>query len=669
MRTLLTIFLIGSSLFKLTAQDTLFLAGEMRNYKDSLVFRWNCKQATDYLEMSKSNIIIEMKNKDDGIWQNLTTLGQVNINSFSQSDNTIDKSKLLAAAALQQMRQLMDNLVDDPASAIQKNQDLNFLWMNLSLASDLDPSTANKCHLRHAIHINNIEETKIYRLYVSTKNFVSDTLYFVPGTEIFTPQHIDAPEAYEKENEVELLWTADKTYSAYFIERAGIDGVFSQLNNAPIVIPSQMKTKLYYKDSVSNYKAYTYRLYAIDMFGERSLYSESLKAMGRDRTPPSLPVGLKINETSDKQLIISWNTIPDNEGSKGLALGIRHNEGMSYQPLVKQLLPLNITKYKIPIDTTNTDYYIILQVFDTANNSSSTEAFYQLNDNTAPNAPSGLIAQCNKNGVVTLRWNQNKERDLQGYLIYTSSHIKAEFSGIVNVPIIDTVFQDTISLRLLNKDVYYKVVAVDFRLNRSKNSETVKIVRPDTIPPVTPIFISYQTKDTSIDLHLVPSSSDDVKQNYLVRIMAGSKQTTTIKLNPEDTFYKDMGLRENSTYTYFMYAEDWSGNISPKSVVLELKTLKNYYKPAVKLFTVVYDSTNRSVSITWQYDMRQVKRVWIYKGPTPGEMSKMPDQVKEGANSFTDKRTKQGEWYYAIKLYFLDGTETLLSIPLGVKID
>jgi len=668
MRILLSILLCLFFMKGISAQDTIFIKGAIRQYDDSIVFRWNTTDGSQYLELSRSILKLEIKTSGSNSWIGIADMQPANPDAFASIGQHIHEQTIIAAAALKQMRTQMDNAVDDPASAIQKKQDIDFFWMNLSLAADLHPYTANKCNLRYAITKSKDLQDAVFRLYVQTNTYISDTLYLVPGSDMFRAGEIGKLEAYEKENEIELKWNSDPKYSAYFVEKSELNGRFKRINRAPIIIPATNNIQLYYKDSVTNYQAHSYRIYAVDMFGDPSLPSSVLKAMGRDRTPPSIPSGLKITETSDKQLILSWDAIASNEGSKGLAIGMRHMEGHAYKPLEKQLLPLNTNRYTTPIIESESDYYFILQVFDTANNSSSVEAFYQLNDNTAPNAPTGLTAQSDKKGIVTIKWKSNKEKDLQGYLIYTSTHLKSEFSGIVNVPISDTFFMDTLSLKLLNKDVYYRVVAVDHRLNRSQNSESVKVLRPDTLAPVSPVFVSFQSKDTSIQLRLITSSSDDVKQNYLVRQQKGSKQSTIIHIQAGDTLYLDKGLKENTTYTYYMYAEDWSGNLSPKSEILELTTLKNYYKPAVKLFTVEYDSLRKQVDITWQYDMSQVRKIWIYKGPSPGEMSKIPEQVKERANTFSDKRVKTGEWYYAIKLYFNDGTETWMSIPLGVII-
>ncbi|MCC6818194.1 MAG: hypothetical protein IT245_04840 [Bacteroidia bacterium] len=669
MRSYFSILLLFLFSNQLLAQDTVYLAGDMRNYEDSFVFRWNTKRAIDFLALSHSNLVFEIKSQNNANWQNLTTFNAINPDAWANSKSEVDNPTILAAAAIKQMRLLMDNPIDDPATAIQREQDLNFLWMNLSLAADISPSAANKCHLRFSLKKSDATIGAMFRLYLKTDKYISDTFYFLPGDAIYKQISIDAPTITEKENEVELMWLPDKKFSGYYIERAEANGEFKQLNRAALVIPNQEQTQLFFKDSVENYREYLYRIYALDMFGDKTQYSITVKAMGRDKTPPSIPSGLKIRETLEGKLIITWDEINANEGSKGLALGLRHQEGMPYLPIENQLLPLNTRSYTISIDPLETDYYILLQVFDTAANSSSSEAFYQINDNTPPEAPKGLTALVDKKGVVTLKWNQNKEKDLQGYMIYTSSHLKSEFSGVVNVAQVDTFFLDTLSLKMLNKDVYYRVVAVDYRLNRSPNSETVKVLRPDTLPPVSPNFKSFLVKDTFIMLRLNTSSSDDVKQNYLCRIQNGSNKKSIIKLNSNDTIYRDFGLEENTEYSYYMYAEDFSGNISQKSEFLQLKTLKNYYKPAVKLFTVSYDTIAKKVDIIWQYDMSTVRKVLIYKGPTPSELSKMPDQVEKDSNSFSDTHLKKGEWYYAIKLYLKDGSETLISIPLGVIIN
>ncbi|MBU6324545.1 MAG: hypothetical protein KJS92_03580, partial [Bacteroidetes bacterium] len=274
----------------------------------------------------------------------------------------------------------------------------------------------------------------------------------------------------------------------------------------------------------------------------------------------------------------------------------------------------------------------------------------------------------NDSGIVTLRWKSNKESDLQGYLIYFSNSPKAEFSGLVNTPMEDTLFFDTLSLRMLNRDVYYGIEAVDHRMNRSGMTAMVKVLRPDTLPPVEPVFRSYQVGDSFIRLVWFPSSSIDVTNQLLTRQNSATGEIITLKFKPTDSSYTDDALEAGQLYKYNLFALDESNNRSPIGTTLELKTYRNTFLNPVKGFNAVYDSLSRVVIIRWEIPELPAKKTIIYKGSSPETVSATPIPVKEDEHEAFDLRPKTGTTYYSVKIIFENGTQTLLSKPIGVTV-
>ncbi len=666
MRYTLAIALFYLSLLSVGAQDTIFLKGNARRYNDKIVLRWNTTTLSGFLNYQNSDIVIEQQ--VDNQWQQLSALKP---NAVVEPSNKKGKEQLMATMYLsEQLKKMHSTSSVDPLVQMQQADDMKALWMTLSLNADIDTNSANFARLRYSIDIkNNKRLDLVYRVYVKTNNAISDTIYFIPSKATYALN--DKPQLLteEKEQAIELKWTANRLYSSYVVERSGANGQFVKINKAPLVIPSEIgeNGSLYYKDSVENYTKYQYRIYGIDMFGDASQYSEVVVAMGRDKTPP-LPVsGLTITETNNQQLLVKWDGYKSANDVKGIVVALKNKSEESYIPLNQKILPWSTNNYSIPIETNQTDYYVMVEAFDSVGNGSTSEIFYQLNDNTAPVKPVGLKAVVNAKGIVTLKWKSNNERDLNGYLVYRSSSEKSEFGGIVNVPMHDTFLFDTLSLKLLNREVFYRVVAVDHRLNHSENSETIKVMRPDTLPPVAPLLVTYVVKLDHVKLKFFNSTSLDVTQHILYKFKEGDKQYSKLILNASDTEYIDKDIIENTNYTYYLQAVDESGNISPRSEVVQIRTLKNYFKPAVKVFSALYDSATSSVKIAWDYNMHNVSKVVIYRGTTPSDMSKIPNKIPVTNHSFTDQHPLAGESYYAIKLYFADGTETLVSIPLGVK--
>lgn len=649
--------------------DTIFLAGQSRCYGDSVVLRWNAADASSFTGLLRGSVMIEKMSKGGDSWLKMGSQGAVPVEKWSGAEK--NQQLLLAAASVQQILKLTSTPTNDLEEAMQREEDLKFLWMNASLAADLNPRVANLCNLRFTDKNPGKEFPMTYRVYSNSPGFISDTIYFTLSGVLHTKDSLNKPMAIEKERLVEIRWSADKKYSGYYIEKSPKGkNSFLQLNRAPLIIPGNQGENplLFFNDSVPNYQPVEYRIYGMDMFGDRTHFSPLLTAQGRDKTPPPPLTGFKVKENPDKTISLTWDKPEPLNGEKGIAIGYKHiNEGF-YAPAEKKLLPLTQTSYTFKTLPDQSDYFFALQIFDTAGNSSISEAFYQMIDNVPPAKPTGLKAVVDKKGIVKITWNWNKEPDLDGYLIYFSNSPKTEFSGIINRPYYDTVFYDTLSLKMLNREVFYQIRAADKRFNLSERSEIVKVLRPDTLPPVSPVIKNYFVTDSTIQLSWIPSSSIDVVAHRLHRKHVKSGKISITPLKVTDTVFIDRNLISEDKYEYYLTAEDDSKNVSPPSNTVSLNTYKNYYKPAVSILHVQYDSLKRQVIFEWNYNMKNVKKVVIFKGPAIDQLSRMPDALPGHSLSFTDNIIKKGLVFYAVKLYFSDGTETRLSVPVGVLI-
>lgn len=649
-------------------KDTIFLKGDGRRYADSIVLRWNTTDANSFYKLYAHAITIQRKTENTADFETISTPVSVAPEKWGINQKTTNQSLLLAAGSMYNLPALFNAIYIDVNKQIEQNEMANFYWANISLSADLNPEVASYCNLRYCDKTAPKNQEVFYRIFVNSNDFVSDTLYFIVPEQAYIFEKTAIEEAKENEQNVTIIWQASKKYSAYYVEKSLTQtGKFDNINKVPIVVPvNQGETpQLQWKDSVANYKSYYYRIYGVDMFGNHSLPSEPILAQGRDRTPPAMPKGVKIIELKNSELRISWNNVGTKEGIRGCALGLKHENEETYKPITKLMAPTE-TSFIYKINPNQTDYYFIVQFFDTAGNSSITPAFYQLVDSTPPAKPTGFKAIVDKKGVVTLSWNWNTESDLDGYLIYFANSLKAEKSGIVNRPLLDTLFYDTLSLGMLNKDVYYQIQAVDKRFNRSAYSEVIKVQRPDTLPPVAPIIKNYKITDSSITLVWVPSSSVDVQNHQLNRKHIKTGITKTIQVKA-DTLYVDKDINNNELYTYYFSAIDDSKNVSPSSNEVSLQTFKNYYKDEVKLFTALYDSTKNEVQLYWTYPIKNMKKIDIYKGISMNAVSIAPIEINVNQNWVIDVKVKPNTlYYYAIKIYLNDGTQTKLSVPIGL---
>ena len=87
--------------------------------------------------------------------------------------------------------------------------------------------------------------------------------------------------------------------------------------------------------------------------------------------------------------------------------------------------------------------------------------------NTPPAAPVGLKGRIEKTGLVYLSWDANKEDDVKGYKVYFANAADHVFTQITTEPDSLNNFVDSITLKTLTKDIWYKIAAVDYNNNHS----------------------------------------------------------------------------------------------------------------------------------------------------------------------------------------------------------
>jgi hypothetical protein len=652
--------------------NIVYLIGKGRHCGDSVVLRWNAEDVFSFGQLINSTVHIERKTEADINFIPIAKQSAVPVQNWSINQETKNQLLLLAAASLQQLSNTAKEEPKELSSQLELMENRNFFWVNTSLAADLNPNIASLCNLRFVDHKASQYKDVQYKIYIESNSFISDTLFiFLEGGKEMYRNDQCTLSAAEGESSIRFDWVADKSYSAYYIQKSSNNGAsYQTLNSSPLVIPANQGDKpiLFWTDSTQNYQANNYRVIAIDLFGDTAMVSKPVKAMGRDKTAPPMVTGFKVKETSGV-LNLTWDAVDALSGEKGIAIGVKNSSEARYEPLHKTLLPSKTRSFEYKPSTQEKDYYFILQLFDTAGNSSKTEVYCQLEDNVPPAKPIKLRATVDTNGVVCVRWNKNLEKDLNGYLIYFSNSETSEFSGIVNTPYPDTVFYDTLSLRMLNREVFYRIVAADNRFNLSASSDIVKVLRPDTLKPVSPLIRDYQISDSCIRLYWLPSSSADVVSHVLLKVDIQNKTQTNIQLKLSDTLFIDKKILGGKQYAYSVRAVDESGNVSPSSMTVVLKTYKNIYLPALKVFVVLYDSVNNTVKLQWQLPEgdKDVLKTVIYKGKVKDSIMPMPSDLKKGNLVFYDKSVDRGMvYFYSIKVYFVDGSQTLITSPIGV---
>lgn len=548
--------------------------------------------------------------------------------------------------------------------------------------ADLDPEVANGLALRLVDKDIERDEQYLYAVIPYDLSFMDTGFVFVDTRFLTETPKAPELEKNEMENLIELRWNVENiapAFTAYWIERSEDGRNWTRLNNTAYTQatqnPNQEPDKYFYFSDTTitqNYVPYKYRLVGITPFGELSEPSKIIEAMGRDKSAPSAPVITSIKDVNGK-IEFEWTIDNPPADLKGFLIGKSSAIGGQYEQLLSTPLSPSIRKFvDSNPDPIGENYYVVFAV-DTANNvSASMPAYGFLSDSIPPSKPIGLRGMIDTTGIVTLHWTLGKDPDITGYRVYFANAADHEFSNLTPYPIQDTIFIDTLNLNTLTKEINYQIAAVDRNFNHSEKSEILKLIKPDIVPPTTPLISKYFVTDTAVILNVIPSSSDDVAQHILYR--KGDKQNEWSKikefLSVNELKYQvvDNQVIGPNYYQYSVQAIDSAGNKSELSSSVGVRVYKNTQDIQIDGLTAQYNQQSKSVNIRWNKPKAEVSYYVIYRKVNQNKYENFAS-VDANKNSFEDREIiLYGEYQYGIKAIYKNGESKIsLSSPVIIS--
>jgi len=249
-----------------------------------------------------------------------------------------------------------------------------------------------------------------------------------------------------------------------------------------------------------------------------------------------------------------------------------------------------------------------------------------------------------------------------GYRLYRSNSLKEEFSRINAATISDTVFTDSLSLRSLNNEIFYKLVAIDKNFNPSAFSNVITVVKPDTIIPASPLIESAEIKGNYIHLVLIPSPSTDVANYLLTRISDNDTLERSIQKITDDTkLFTDSLVQAPRTYLYNLFAIDQAGNRSSALRPVEVRFIGGFNMRRMNAIKIIENKNENRILIKWTDKKKEYKKIMVYRKVNEGAMVQY--QFVEGSETtFTDSDVMPGNTYsYKLRAIYHDGSYSLFS--------
>jgi len=430
--------------------------------------------------------------------------------------------------------------------------------------------------------------------------------------------------AVPDDRKVLLSWdyeTFKRIYTSFMVEKSS-DGInYKPISNTGLVNLNDKdenpSKNMYFVDTLSvNDKVYHYRLYGITSFGEKGEVTKPITASGVDAvvTPARLVDYAIINSN---EVNLEWDYPKESEGFiQGFEINLANNDRGPYK-VVSKIIPPSERKLKYKEELYPSNYFTISVVGKNNQRLTSQSMLVQPVDSIPPAKPIGLEGVIDSLGTVRLKWKPNTEKDLRGYRILRANTEGEEFVDIYHQSYSGTEYKDSVSLKMTNSKVYYRIAAEDMRYNISDPSDILILDKPDKIPPAAPIFKDYDNKDGKVHLKWIRSYSEDVVSHSLRRREKGQEKWVEIKqINDTIEEFTDDRIENKKTYQYAILAKDKSNLWSSLDHSVITVSVLNFTPVKVITFSQgTADRENRKIVLSWDYvkNKGKVLGLSIYK--------------------------------------------------------
>lgn len=508
-------------------------------------------------------------------------------------------------------------------------------------------------------------ERYLYRIVPATPEdsarIVSGSVYTSPEEYKPLPRPVGLTAVWN-DKAVLLSWAYGQLsgyYNSYYLEKSTDGKVFRRIPGPPVSNlnnkDNRISDRIVFIDSLpDNSQTFHYRVKGITTFGESGPASDTVSGNGM-ATLIYTPVIRKAIVNNEGKLELEWEF--DERGNElitGFELRRSDKADGDYLPVVKKISPgLRALNYA---ELESGNYFTIAAVPFEGKARVSYPVLVQPLDTIPPMRPQGLTGRIDSLGKVTLSWNKNTEKDLLGYMVCRANLKKEEPYPLSDSAIRDTCFVDRVELANLNPEIYYYVIALDQRYNHSERSARLDLVKPDVIPPLSPLINGYHILPEGIEIRWIASPDADVAEHLLYRQdKSEADEPVLIGRFPENGIdrYVDTTFEAGKRYAYSVYAVDRSHLKSASSPAVTLIAPKQKAGlQQISRFDAVVDQTHLLVKLIWSDGLKNVQSYELYKseGDAPVTLWKtLPGWQKE----VIDERIAVGMKYkYMIRALF-----------------
>lgn len=410
-------------------------------------------------------------------------------------------------------------------------------------------------------------------------------------------------------------------YNAYIIERSSDGNNFYSVTPRPIMNMNG-DARIRYADTLGLYDVkYYYRVAGVTPFGETGPPSTVVSGVGHQPLT-HVPHILRAILRDDGGMLLEWEfEATANTLLAGFTLNQSETEKGPYVPVVKNIDP---QKRGIVYDKLfPTNYFTLTATTPSGESQTSMPVLVQPLDSLPPAAPQGLRVVVDSAGVVRLSWQANTEKDLGGYKVFRSYSRNAELTPLTDSVVYTNTFTDTVSMRLMNRKLFYSITALDKRYNQSAFSPLTLAMKPDVVKPSAPVFTKYEVVDHTVRLRWADSHDSDVASHALyARADAETKWRLIRQFGPKTPGeYVDTEAQRGHRYAYTLISKDSSGLESDPASPIQLKVAGDPDDITVSQFNAYVDRDKHYVELFWRDAVKNVEEYQLYKQKKGGPVT------------------------------------------------
>ena len=354
-------------------------------------------------------------------------------------------------------------------------------------------------------------------------------------------------------------------------------------NNEKLI--STSLTDLYILNLLANTE-YSFYVVAKDASGNISEISNTLNVQTLetpDTESPMAPTNLSALDITQTSLYLNWNIPNDNKGVT--EYDIFENNVFLSSTNTNELFRANLAP--------NTSYSYYINAKDAAGNISENSSVINITtlgivDTIAPATPTNLIASNIAQSSLYLSWNECT--DNVGTILYQVYQNDDFLTSLTNT-------NYSVTNLISGTDYSFYVIAKDAANNVSDNSNIIDVSTlglPDTELPTTPGNLAA-TNIGQYNIYLSWNESiDNTGVDKYIIYQNGNAISSTSAISKSI-----IGLSPNTTYSFYVVAEDLSNNTSDHSNEISVTTLKKSDVLSAPSRLTVSNITQTSFKLNW----------------------------------------------------------------------